>query len=97
MIPETNGYVVDDEYRIDYLRQHIKAMMDAIKIDCVDVIGYETWGPIDLVSAGTGEMRKRYGFVYVDRDDQGHGSFKRMKKKSFYWYRKVIESNGKDL
>ena len=63
----------------------------------VDVIAYTTWGPIDLISAGTGEMRKRYGFIYVDRDDEGNGTLARSRKDSFYWYKKVIESNGKDL
>ncbi|MDZ5035295.1 family 1 glycosylhydrolase, partial [Clostridium perfringens] len=86
-----------DDYRIDYLREHIKAMRDAIEIDGVDVFGYTTWGCIDLVSASTGEMKKRYGFIYVDKDNEGNGTFKRYKKKSFYWYKKVIESNGEDL
>ncbi len=88
---------INDDYRIDYLRQHIKAMDDAINIDGVDMLGYTTWGPIDLVSASTGEMSKRYGFIYVDRNDDGTGTFKRSKKKSFNWYKKVISSNGKDL
>ncbi len=91
-----NG-TVEDDYRIDYLRDHIKAMDDAITLDGVDLIGYTTWGPIDLVSAGTGEMSKRYGFIYVDRQDDGSGDMKRYKKKSFDWYKKVIESNGEDL
>ena len=65
--------------------------------DGVDLIAYTWWGPIDLVSAGTGEMRKRYGFVYVDRDDAGHGTLARRRKKSFWWYKKVIASNGEDL
>ena len=85
---------VDDQYRIDFLGKHIEALKQAIKIDHVDVIGYTTWGCIDLVSAGTGEMKKRYGFIYVDKDDQGNGSLKRYRKKSFYWYKKVIENNG---
>ena len=88
---------VNDDYRIDYLRQHIAAMKDAIDEDGVDLIGYTTWGPIDLVSAGTGEMSKRYGFIYVDRDDAGNGTLARSKKKSFAWYKKVISSNGEDL
>lgn len=88
---------VEDDYRIDYLRQHIKAMKEAIEIDGVDLFGYTTWGPIDLVSASTGEMSKRYGFVYVDKDDSGNGTLKRYKKKSFTWYKKVIASNGEDL
>ena len=65
--------------------------------DGVDLIGYTTWGCIDLVSAGTGQMSKRYGFIYVDRDDNGEGSLKRIPKDSFYWYKKVIESHGEDL
>ena len=88
---------VEDDYRIDYLRQHIQAMSDAIEIDGVELWGYTTWGCIDLVSASTGEMSKRYGFIYVDRDDQGNGTNKRYKKKSFDWYKKVIASNGEDL
>ena len=95
-IADENGYVEDD-YRIDYLREHIKAMYDAVSIDGVDLLGYTMWGPIDLVSASTGEMEKRYGFIYVDRDNSGNGSLKRSKKKSFEWYKKVIASNGEDL
>ena len=95
-IPDKDGYVVDD-YRIDYLREHIMAMKDAVDIDGVDLLGYTTWGPIDLVSASTGEMKKRYGFIYVDRDNNGNGSLKRYRKKSFYWYKKVIASNGGHL
>ena len=93
---DENGYVEDD-YRIEYLRAHIKAMKDAVELDGIDLLGYTTWGPIDLVSAGTGEMSKRYGFIYVDRDDHGNGTLKRSKKKSFDWYKKVIASNGEDL
>ena len=95
-IPDENGYVNDD-YRIDYLREHIKAMIDAVELDGVDLLGYTSWGCIDLVSAGTGEMKKRYGFIYVDKDNDGSGTLKRSKKKSFDWYKKVIASNGKDL
>ena len=95
-IPDENGYVEDD-YRIDYLREHIKAMIDAVELDGVDLLGYTSWGCIDLVSAGTGEMKKRYGFIYVDKDNDGSGTLKRSKKKSFDWYKKVIASNGKDL
>ncbi len=94
-IIEEDGTIQDD-YRIDYLREHIKAMNDAIE-DGVDLMGYTTWGCIDLVAASTGEMSKRYGFIYVDKDDDGNGSLKRMKKKSFDWYKKVIASNGEDL
>lgn len=72
-------------------------MDDAINKDGVNLMGYTMWGCIDLVSAGTGEMRKRYGFVYVDRDDEGNGSLNRYKKDSFYWYKKVIETQGEDL
>ena len=88
---------MEDDYRIEYLRAHIKAMKDAVELDGIDLLGYTTWDPIDLVSAGTGEMSKRYGFIYVDRDDQGNGTLKRSKKKSFDWYKKVIASNGEDL
>lgn len=87
---------IEDDYRIDYFKQHIIEMGKAID-DGVDLIGYTPWGCIDLISAGTGEMSKRYGFIYVDRDDEGNGSLKRYPKKSFYWYKKVIESNGEDL
>ncbi|GKW15000.1 6-phospho-beta-glucosidase [Pectobacterium carotovorum subsp. carotovorum] len=87
---------IDDDYRISYLREHISAMADAIG-DGIPVIGYTSWGCIDLVSASTGEMSKRYGFIYVDRDDRGEGTLARKKKKSFYWYKKVIASNGSDL
>ena len=87
---------IQDDYRISYLREHILAMGEAIE-DGIPVIGYTSWGCIDLVSASTGEMSKRYGFVYVDRDDQGNGSLERTRKKSFYWYKKVIASNGADL
>ena len=87
---------IHDDYRIQYLKEHIEAMGRAIQ-NGVDLRGYTTWGCIDLVSAGTGQMSKRYGFIYVDRDDQGHGTMKRMKKDSFDWYRKVIKSNGEEL
>jgi len=95
-IPDENGYVEDD-YRIDYLRQHIKCMIDAVEIDGVDLMGYTPWGCIDLVSASTGEMKKRYGFIYVDKDNEGNGTLKRSKKKSFDWYKKVIATNGEEL
>lgn len=88
---------VDDQYRIDYLKEHIKAMKDAVELDGVELLGYTTWGCIDLVSASSGEMKKRYGFIYVDLDDEGNGTLKRYKKKSFDWYRKVIASNGEVL
>lgn len=88
---------VDDFYRIDYLKKHIFQMEKAIDEDGVKVIGYTPWGCIDLISAGTGEMSKRYGFIYVDLGDQGQGSGKRLKKQSFYWYKNVIKSNGELL
>ena len=87
---------IEDDYRIDYLRAHISAMGDAIA-DGVPLLGYTSWGCIDLVSASTGEMSKRYGFVHVDRDDAGQGTLARRRKKSFWWYRQVIASNGEDL
>jgi 6-phospho-beta-glucosidase len=93
---EADGFINDD-YRINYLRDHIAEMKKAICIDGVDLMGYTPWGCIDLVSAGTGEMKKRYGFIYVDMDDRGNGTLKRYKKKSFYWYKKVIETNGENL
>lgn len=89
-------HTIHDDYRIDYMRQHIKAMSEAIQ-DGVDLIGYTAWGCIDLVAASTGEMKKRYGTIYVDVDDYGKGSFKRYKKDSFYWYTSVIKSNGNIL
>ena len=92
---EEDGSIHDD-YRIAYLREHIKAMDEAIE-DGVELMGYTTWGCIDVVSASTGEMSKRYGFIYVDRDDAGKGTMERRKKKSFDWYKKVIASNGQDL
>lgn len=87
---------VHDGYRIEYMKQHIKAIKEAIK-DGVDLIGYLPWGCIDLISCSGGEMSKRYGFIYVDVDDEGKGTFNRYKKDSFYWYKKVIASNGEDL
>jgi 6-phospho-beta-glucosidase len=92
---EEDGSIVDD-YRISYFREHIEAMGEAIE-DGVELIGYTPWGCIDLVSAGTGQMSKRYGFIYVDKQDDGSGTLERKKKKSFYWYKKVISSNGEDL
>ncbi|MFV0380037.1 MAG: family 1 glycosylhydrolase [Anaerorhabdus sp.] len=92
---ENDGSIHDD-YRIDYYRKHIKSMEQAIN-NGVDLIAYTTWGCIDLVSAGTGQMSKRYGFIYVDKDDEGKGTMKRSRKDSFYWYKKVILSNGKEL
>ena len=88
---------IEDDYRINYLNGHIKAMKDAITIDGVSVIGYTTWGCIDLVAASTGQMSKRYGFIYVDKDDDGNGTLQRKKKKSFTWYQNVIASNGQNI
>ncbi|WP_080848170.1 glycoside hydrolase family 1 protein [Cytobacillus gottheilii] len=88
---------IHDPYRIEYLREHISEIKKAIEIDGVPVMGYTMWGPIDLIAASTGEMKKRYGFIYVDIDDEGKGTFKRIKKDSFYWYKKVIETNGENL
>ncbi len=90
-----NGQI-HDSYRIEYYRQHIEQMRLAID-DGVDLIGYTPWTAIDVVSCSTGEMAKRYGFIYVDVNDLGEGSMKRFKKDSFYWYKKVIETNGTDL
>ncbi|WP_269936681.1 glycoside hydrolase family 1 protein [Arthrobacter sp. HY1533] len=93
----THPDAIQDDYRIDYLRRHIDAVGDAIAIDGVEMIGYLAWGVIDIVSGTTGEMAKRYGLIHVDRDNDGHGSNARFKKKSFHWYRKAIDSNGRDL
>ena len=87
---------INDDYRIDYLRRHIEAMGEAVA-DGVELMGYTPWGCIDLVSASTGEMSKRYGFIYVDLDDEGNGTKNRSKKKSFEWYQKVIATNGEEL
>ena len=93
---EENGEINDD-YRIEYMREHIKALKDAVELDGVDLLGYTSWGCIDLVSAGTGEMKKRYGFIHVDKDNEGNGTLKRTKKKSFEWYKQVIATNGEEL
>ena len=95
-VKEEDGSV-HDTYRIDYLRENIKSMRDAVNLDGIPLMGYTMWGCIDLVSAGTGEMRKRYGFVYVDRDDKGEGTLARSRKDSFFWYKKCIASDGEDL
>lgn len=89
--------IIHDDDRIAYLKAHIEAMKQAITEDGVEVLGYTPWGCIDLVSASTGEMEKRYGFIYVDKDNRGKGDLHREKKKSFYWYQKVIKSNGEIL
>lgn len=93
---ESDGSI-HDLYRINYLRDHILEMKKAVEEDGVDLMGYTPWGVIDLISAGTGEMKKRYGFIYVDRANDGSGSLKRMKKDSYDWYRQVILSNGEKL
>ena len=88
-----DGMIIDD-YRIDYLAAHIEEMKKAILLDGVEVWGYTAWGCIDLISFGTGQMKKRYGFIYVDQDDEGNGTLERRKKKSFDWYKNVIATNG---
>lgn len=90
-----NG-TVNDDYRIDYMRAHLQAVKDAIE-DGVEVMGYTSWGCIDLVSASMSEMSKRYGFIYVDADDYGNGTYDRYRKASFYWYQNVIATNGEEL
>lgn len=87
---------IHDHYRIEYLKQHINEMKKAVEFDGVDVIGYTPWGCIDLVSFGTGEMEKRYGFIYVDKDNNGRGTLKRIKKDSYKWYKQIIASNGEE-
>ena len=94
--PDAQGQIEDD-YRIAYLREHIRAMKAAVEEDGVDLLGYTAWGCVDLVSASTGEMKKRYGFIYVDKQDDGSGTLARSRKKSFGWYQKVIASNGEIL
>lgn len=96
IVVEKNQKFIHDPYRIDYIREHIKAMAKALE-DGVELIGYTYWGPFDIISAGTGEMEKRYGFIYIDRDNEGNGTFSRFKKDSFYWFKKLIASNGSDL
>lgn len=88
---------IHDDYRISYLRQHIIEMKKAVQEDGIDLLGYTPWSAIDIVSAGTGQMEKRYGFIYVDKDDEGKGTLMRLRKDSFYWYQRVIESNGQKL
>lgn len=85
---------IQDDYRIEYLKEHVEQMYLAIEKDGVDLFAYTPWGCIDLVSASTGEMSKRYGFIYVDLDDEGNGTLNRSKKKSFDWYKRVIKENG---
>ena len=88
---------IHDPYRIDYMRAHIQAMLEAVNLDGIPLMGYTCWGCIDLVSASTGEMKKRYGMIYVDKDNDGHGTLARYRKDSYFWYKKVIETNGEDL
>ncbi|WP_137662760.1 6-phospho-beta-glucosidase [Enterococcus hulanensis] len=95
-IPNEQGEIIDN-YRIKYLQQHIQEMKNAVDEDGVDLLGYTVWGWIDVVSASTGEMSKRYGLVHVDCDDKGQGSLKRSKKRSFEWYKQVIFTNGENL
>lgn len=98
LIDDNNGSkTVNDDYRIKYLNDHLSEVKKAINYDNIPVIGYTSWGCIDLVSASTSEMKKRYGFIYVDRNDDGTGTLERYRKKSFYWYRDVIKSNGESL
>lgn len=91
-----DGHVHDD-YRISYLKEHVREMKKAVEFDGVDLFGYTWWGPIDLVSHSTGEMKKRYGFIYVDKDNHGRGTLKRYIKDSFYEYQKIITSNGNNI
>lgn len=93
--PDENGEI-NDEFRKTYVREHLIQVNEAIQDGC-NVLGYLYWGPIDIVSAGTGEMKKRYGFVYVDRDNDGNGTMERSKKDSYDWYKEVIETNGNSL
>lgn len=90
------SFTVDDDYRISYMNDHLVQIGEAIK-DGVPVMGYTCWGCIDLVSAATAQLSKRYGLIYVDRNNDGSGSFARYKKKSFYWYKDVISTNGASL
>ncbi|MDT8865212.1 family 1 glycosylhydrolase, partial [Lacticaseibacillus rhamnosus] len=93
LVEQDGQKTVNDTARISYLRAHIAAMYDAIQ-DGVDLIGYTSWAPIDLISASTGEMAKRYGYIYVDKHDDGSGTLTRYRKQSFYWYQQVIRQNG---
>ena len=94
VVEEDGG--IHDTYRIEYLRQHIIQVQECRK-DGVDILAYLSWAPIDMVSSSSAEMSKRYGYIYVDLDDYGKGSGKRLKKDSFYWYQHVIKTNGKEL
>lgn len=97
LVTDKNGnQTVEDDYRIEYMRDHLLQLEEAVE-DGVEIMGYTSWGCIDLVSASTAELKKRYGLIYVDRNDDGSGTLERYRKKSFYWYQKVIETNGKSL
>lgn len=91
-----DGDAVHDPYRVEYLREHMKAMSEAIE-DGVELLGYMPWSALDLIALSTGNIEKRYGFIYVDADNEGNGSYRRVRKDSFYWYKKVIASGGEDL
>ena len=90
------SYIVHDPYRIEYIKEHLQQVGEAL-LDGIQVLGYTAWGCIDIVSAGTAQLSKRYGFIYVDRDDDGTGTMNRYRKTSFWWYKKVIETNGESL
>ena len=92
----SDDYKVKDDYRISYLKDHLTEAKNAID-DGVELLGYTSWGPIDIVSSSTGQLKKRYGFIYVDINDERVGTLNRYKKDSFYWYKEVIESNGASL
>lgn len=96
LVEKDGVMTVEDDYRIDYLQKHLLQVEEAAR-DGVDVMGYTSWGCIDLVSASTAELKKRYGYIYVDRNDDGTGTLNRYKKKSFYWYKDVIATNGESL
>ena len=97
MLVEVDGVpTVEDDYRIDYMNDHLVQVREAIA-DGAEVMGYTSWGCIDVVSASTAQLSKRYGFIYVDRNDDGTGTLNRYKKKSFDWYKNVISSNGATL
>lgn len=93
---DAGEFTVEDDYRIEYMKDHLLAVEEALE-EGVDVMGYAAWGCIDVVSASTAQLKKRYGFIYVDRNEDGSGSLKRYKKKSFDWYKAVIETNGNAL
>ena len=96
LVDTDGGLTVEDDYRIDYLNDHLVQVREAIA-DGAEVLGYTAWGCIDVVSASTAQLSKRYGFIYVDRNDDGSGTLNRYRKKSFGWYQEVISSNGAAL